>query len=105
MSFLRLAPVGAALLLACGPAHAQDDLELGKRVFTEIAEPQCGICHTLADAGTTGEVGPILDTLKPDFDRVKAAVVNGIGPMMANETLSDEEVDAVARYVSSVAGK
>ena len=28
----------------------------------------CGTCHTLADAGTGGQVGPNLDNAKPDYD-------------------------------------
>ncbi|GLS41494.1 cytochrome c [Mesorhizobium tianshanense] len=80
-------------------------LELGKRVFLEVSEPRCGVCHTLADAGTTGEVGPILDELKPDAARVRAAVVNGIGPMPANEILTNEQVEAVGLYVSTVANQ
>lgn len=51
------------------------------------------------------EVGPNLDELKPDAERVNTAVTNGIGPMPANEILTDEEIEAVALYVSTVAGK
>ncbi len=103
--------IAASILLAtlfvAAPASAEEEvdqarIELGRKVFTEIAQPQCAICHTLADAEATGEIGPVLDQLRPDFDRVKKAVVDGIGPMQANEVLSDEEVDAVAYYVSTV---
>jgi mono/diheme cytochrome c family protein len=83
----------------------EDKLALGKEVFLERAQPQCALCHTLADAEAIGEVGPNLDELKPDADRVKTAVTNGIGPMPANEILTDEEIEAVALYVSTVAGK
>lgn len=98
----------AALLVLSWPisANAQDAvLVLGKKVFLELAQPQCALCHTLADAQATGSVGPILDELKPTADRVKAAVINGIGPMPPNTALSKEEIDAVAAYVSAVAGK
>lgn len=80
-------------------------LALGKAVFLERSEPQCAFCHSLADAGAKGEVGPILDDLKPDEERVRKAVTEGIGPMPANEILSKEEIDAVAHYVAIVAGK
>jgi mono/diheme cytochrome c family protein len=33
----------------------------GKQVFTS----NCGGCHTLADAGTNGQVGPVLDLENP----------------------------------------
>ena len=53
----------------------QGDAAAGKTVFTS----NCGGCHTLADAGTTGAVGPNLDQLKPAFDKVKSQVENGGG--------------------------
>jgi len=93
------------LALAAAPASADPaGLALGKRVFTELAAPGCGVCHTLADAGTTGAVGPVLDTLKPDAGRVANAVTNGIGVMPAFEDLTPEQVAAVALYVATVAG-
>lgn len=79
--------------------------ELGKQVFLEASQPPCAVCHRLADAKAVGEVGPILDDLKPDAERVKAAVVNGIGVMPAyEETLTQEQIDAVARYVATAVG-
>lgn len=105
----RLAAAALTVLaLGLSPfvASAEEDkLALGKEVFLERAQPQCALCHTLADAEAIGEVGPNLDGLKPDADRVKTAVTNGIGPMPANEILTDEEIEAVALYVSTVAGK
>lgn len=94
-----------ALLVPVTASAEEDKLALGKEDFLERAEPQCALCPTLADAEAVGEVGPNLDELKPDADRVKTAVTNGIGPMPANEILSQEEIDAVALYVSTVAGK
>jgi mono/diheme cytochrome c family protein len=75
----------------------------GKEVFTST----CGSCHTLSEAGTSGEVGPNLDELDPDLATVEHQVENGGGGMPAfgkEGTLSSEEVKAVATYVSSVAG-
>ena len=97
----------ALAVLACLATPAAADparLELGKRVFTELAEPRCGACHTLADAGTKGELGPVLDTLKPSASRVATAVTNGIGVMPAFEDLTEEQVKAVALYVQTVTG-
>lgn len=88
------------------PAGAEEAaLALGKKVFLELSQPQCGLCHTLADAGAQGQIGPILDELMPTADRVRTAVTNGIGPMPPNEGLTKEQVEAVAIYVSTVAGK
>ena len=73
----------------------------GKEVFTS----NCASCHTLADAGASGSVGPNLDDLKPDEATVKNQVTNGGGGMPAfGDQLSDAEIAAVAKYVSSVAG-
>jgi mono/diheme cytochrome c family protein len=75
----------------------------GKTVFTT----NCGSCHTLAEAGTSGKIGPNLDELEPDLATVEHQVINGGGPMPAfgkDGLLNPKEVKAVATYVSSVAG-
>ena len=75
----------------------------GKTVFTT----NCASCHTLKEAGTSGEVGPNLDELEPSLATVEHQVINGGGPMPAfgNEgILKPNEIKAVATYVSSVAG-
>jgi mono/diheme cytochrome c family protein len=77
--------------------------EEGQTVFTT----NCGSCHTLKEAGTSGEIGPNLDELEPSLATVEHQVINGGGPMPAfgkEGILSSEEVKAVATYVSSVAG-
>jgi cbb3-type cytochrome c oxidase subunit III len=74
----------------------------GKTIF----KAKCGGCHTLADAGTNGTTGPNLDLLKPPFDVAKHQVEVGGGLMPAFKgTLTDAQITAVAKYVSSVAGK
>ncbi len=74
----------------------------GKSVFTA----KCGSCHTLQAAGTKGTVGPNLDALKPPLARVKRQVINGGGVMPAFKgTLTDAQIDAVAKYVADNAGK
>ena len=103
---MRMILTAAMALMGASVAQADDAaLALGKRVFLEIAQPQCALCHTLADAGASGAVGPVLDELRPTADRVRAAVINGIGPRPPNSVLTKEQVEAVALYVSSVAGK
>jgi cytochrome c6 len=75
----------------------------GKQIFSQ----SCGTCHKLADAGTQGTVGPVLDDLKPDRNRVLNAIKNGgagTGAMPAN-IVTGQEAQAVAAYVSSVAGR
>ncbi|GJD73082.1 Cytochrome c6 [Methylobacterium goesingense] len=102
---MRLPVAGLALVLFSCPAGAAPDVAVGRQIFLERAEPRCGVCHTLADAGTTGEVGPNLDLLKPEAERVKAAVSNGIGVMPAFEDLSPEDIESLAAYVAGAAGR
>jgi mono/diheme cytochrome c family protein len=83
------------------PQQAQATAASGQEVFTS----SCGGCHTLADAGTSGASGPDLDEAAPDVATVKAYVRGGGGGMPAfGDRLSNAEIDAVAAYVSSVAG-
>jgi mono/diheme cytochrome c family protein len=69
----------------------------GEMVF---AQAGCGGCHTLAAAGSSGQVGPNLDDLDLTVDVVENQVRNGGGGMPAFEgDLSDAEIQAVAQYV------
>jgi cbb3-type cytochrome c oxidase subunit III len=75
----------------------------GKAIF---ASAGCTGCHTLADAGSTGTVGPNLDQAKPSKELVVDRVTNGQGGMPSFKgQLSEAQIQAVADYVSSVAGK
>jgi mono/diheme cytochrome c family protein len=78
-------------------------LAQGKQLFQQ----NCGTCHTLADAGTAGKVGPVLDQVKPNKALVLSAIKNGglgSGTMPAN-IVTGKDAQAVATYVSTVAGK
>jgi mono/diheme cytochrome c family protein len=87
-----------------GGAEAGDEsaaVAAGKTVFTA----NCGTCHTLKEAGTSGTVGPNLDELEPDLATVEGQVESGGGGMPAFKgQLSPEEITDVATYVSTVAG-
>jgi len=75
----------------------------GKQIFTS----SCGTCHTLADAGTSGRVGPVLDQVKPSKALVLSALKKGglgSGTMPAN-IVTGKDAQDVATYVSTVAGK
>jgi mono/diheme cytochrome c family protein len=88
--------------------HGADDYLRRRRVADSAREASagCGGCHTLKDAGSTGNVGPNLDQLKPSAATVSHQVEVGGGPMPAFKgTLSSAQIAAVAAYVSSVAGK
>jgi cbb3-type cytochrome c oxidase subunit III len=71
-----------------------------------IFKANCASCHTLAAAGATGTVGPNLDQLKPAMAVVVHQVTNGGSIMPAFKgKLSAAQIQAVAKYVSSNAGK
>jgi mono/diheme cytochrome c family protein len=84
------------------PPAAGGSTAVGKEVF---ASAGCGACHTLADAGATGTVGPNLDEAKPSAELVVDRVTNGMGamPPFAGQ-LSEEQITEVAAYVSAAAG-
>jgi cytochrome c6 len=97
--------IGPLLLPAClTSAAAEVDMAEGRRLFTQAAVPNCGICHVLEHAGTEGAIGPNLDELKPDAARVAKAVRNGIGQMPAFPALNATQVDVLSRYVAAASG-
>ena len=74
----------------------------GKEVF--LGAGNCAACHMLSDAGSNAMVGPNLNEIRPDVQRILMAVRNGIGVMPAMEgILTDEEIEAVAHYTSIAA--
>ena len=79
--------------------NADEILNLGKEIFLE--KGNCAMCHTLLDAGSSGDIGPNLNLIKPNVQTVIMAVTNGIGVMPAYDgILSSDEIKAVAKYVS-----
>jgi mono/diheme cytochrome c family protein len=71
----------------------------GKEVF--LGSAGCGSCHTFADAGTTGSIGPNLDESAPTFELAVDRVTNGQGAMPSfSGTLSEQEIADVSAYVS-----
>jgi mono/diheme cytochrome c family protein len=76
---------------------AEGDAENGKKLF---AANGCGSCHVLADAGSSGTVGPNLDESKPDLALAIERITEGKSPMPAfKDTLSEQEIVDVATYV------
>jgi mono/diheme cytochrome c family protein len=65
----------------------------------------CGTCHTLSDAGTSGSIGPNLDELSLSEETIENQVRQGGGGMPSFEgNLSDDEIESVAAYVASQQG-
>jgi mono/diheme cytochrome c family protein len=65
----------------------------------------CGGCHTLAAAGTSGNVGPNLDEKQPSLSLVVDRVTHGKGTMPPfADTLSEQQIKDVAAYVVQSTG-
>ena len=86
------------------PAQSDTKFDFGKNVF--LNKGNCAACHTLANAETSGQIGPNLDQIKPEFMRVLNVVSLGIGVMPAFENiLTDKEIESVSYYVSESTNK
>ena len=83
------------------PVKADQKFDLGKDLF--LNKGNCAMCHMLADAESSGVIGPNLNELRPDKMIIMGAVTNGIGVMPPLDgVLSSEEIEAIAHYVSIV---
>lgn len=104
----------AAVVASCGPGSGGVDVAplvggttgpqatRGRAIFAA----NCATCHTLSDAGASGDVGPNLDDRHPDAAAVARKVQTGGGGMPAfSGRLSKRELGLVAAYVGAVAGE
>jgi cytochrome c6 len=107
-------PAGTTAETATGGGGGGGDVEEGDPQAGEIVfvNEGCGGCHTLADAGVTGSIddagglGPNLDEAMASYDEIVEVVTNGRGAMPAFQgDISDQDIQDVAAYVFSVAGK
>ena len=100
---LSLAAIVAILALTgCGgssePKHHVHLTAFERRGRT-LFIPTCGVCHQLADAGTSGAAGPALDT--PWLaSRVRETIADGPGVMPAGR-VSGRAAAEVAAYVAA----
>jgi len=101
VAFVALAFVVDRTNDTAAPPTTPADAAAGKQVFLSAG---CAGCHTLADAGATGTVGPNLDAAQPSASLVAERVREGKGvmPSFAGK-LSESEIASVAAYVSSAA--
>jgi mono/diheme cytochrome c family protein len=68
-----------------------------KALFTE----NCGSCHTLQAAGTSGQVGPRLDRISLSPSEIEGVVRAGRGGMPSfGGKLSGAEISTVAAFVA-----
>jgi cytochrome c oxidase subunit II len=86
----------------------------GQAIFTDLG---CGGCHTLADAGSTAQVGPNLDTVLEgvDADYVSTAIVEpneeisegfqpGVMPQDYADQIPEAELDVLVDYLLEATG-
>jgi mono/diheme cytochrome c family protein len=87
-----------------GGTKLSADLQEGRVQFND----RCATCHTLADAGAVGRVGPDLDVLAPTagltIDAIEKGRARGKGQMPA-QLLEGEDAKHVAEYIAEVAGR
>src|SRR5438876_10350469 len=85
------------LVAGCGGKSATN--ATGAKVF---ASADCGGCHALSAAKSSGQTGPNLDQLKPSYDSVVRQVSNGGGgmPSFAGK-LSTGQIRDVASFVAA----
>ena len=81
-----------------GGDGGEGDAAAGADVYSSAG---CGSCHVLADAGSTGTIGPNLDESSVDFEAAAEQIRTGGGGMPAFEgQLSEQEIADVAAYVT-----
>lgn len=106
-SRILLLAAATVLLVGCGSSDGGSSKgdsggssdAAGRKLFAST----CGSCHTLDDAGTNGTMGPALDGMGLDEERVAQQIESGGGGMPAG-LLTGKDRDAVAAYVANHAG-
>ena len=114
---LILAALAALVVAASGCGTTNADTNRGRVLFIQ----KCGICHTMAQAGTTAQIGPDLDDafasareIGQNGDTVEGIVsaqiesprpVNGNPAIsMPPDIVSGQDLDDVSAYVAQYAG-
>ena len=106
-----VAAAAVVVMLLAGPAVvASDKAKSGATAGygssasvngAQLFKDNCGSCHTLSAAGTSGAVGPNLDNVTLSAADIEAKIRSGGGAMPSfSGKLSDKEIKAVAAYVS-----
>jgi mono/diheme cytochrome c family protein len=116
-ALLALAALAAVVVAASGCGTSKGDEERGRVLFIQ----KCGVCHEMAQAGTTAQIGPNLDdafaagrAAGQDSDTVEgitAAQIENPRPSTANpavsmpaEVVTGQDLEDVAAYVGMYAG-
>jgi mono/diheme cytochrome c family protein len=114
---LVLAALAGVVLAASGCGTTSADVTHGRALFVQ----KCGVCHTLAQAGTTAQVGPNLDDAFASAREVgeNSDTIEGIvkaqvefprpsngdpSVSMPRDVVTGQDLDDVAAYVGKYAG-
>jgi mono/diheme cytochrome c family protein len=114
---LALVALSASAVVSSGCGTSTADTTRGRILFVQ----KCGVCHTLAEAGTTAEVGPNLDdafasarAIGNDSETIEGIVKaqveyprpNNGNPAvsMPADVVQGQDLDDVAAYVGEWAG-
>jgi mono/diheme cytochrome c family protein len=114
---LALAALAGVVAVASGCGTTSADTTRGRILFVQ----KCGTCHTMAQAGTTAQVGPNLDDAfaaaravgqnSATVEGIVAAQIESPRPVNANPAISrpphiveGQDLDDVAAYVAEYAG-
>ncbi len=114
---LVLAALAGVVLAASGCGTTSADVAHGRALFVQ----KCGVCHTLAQAGTTAQVGPNLDDAFASAREVgeNSDTIEGIvkaqveyprpsngdpSVSMPRDVVTGQDLDDVAAYVGKYAG-
>ncbi|MFN2612010.1 MAG: c-type cytochrome [Solirubrobacterales bacterium] len=115
---LAMLAVAALMVLAGCDLQENADREKGRMLFQQ----KCGVCHTLAEAGTSAQIGPNLDdafaqarATGADRDTIEGVVTAQVeNPRPASPDNTDvympaklvegQDLEDVTSYVGSVAG-
>lgn len=117
LALLALVALGTAVVVASGCGTTNADTARGRTLFVK----NCGACHTMAQAGTSGTQGPDLDDafaaareIGQDSDTVEGIVKAQVeNPRPSNgdpavsmpaDIVSGQELDDVAAYIGMWAG-
>lgn len=116
-AFFALAALAAVAIAGSGCGTSKGDEERGRVLFIQ----KCGVCHEMAQAGTTAQIGPNLDdafatarAVGEDGDTVEgitAAQIENPRPSTSNPAVSmpagvveGQDLEDVAAYVGKYAG-
>jgi mono/diheme cytochrome c family protein len=116
-ALLALAALAAIAVAASGCGTTNADVQRGRVLFIQ----KCGVCHTLAEAGTTAQVGPNLDdafAAAREAGETASTIEGVVIPQVENprpstddpdnsmprDVVTGQDLDDVAAYVAMYAG-